>query len=161
MPVIPDLPKAQELSYTFASDVSKQYITLASGILALSITFTKEIVTRFSSGSVRLLIGSWILYFLSISFGMLALMGLTGNLTPTHGVITNEHVPPIADNVRTPAKLQVISFFAGTLLIVLYGCFGIHALKTPAQQETTPPPGGEKNDTTTIIGAVIIESDKD
>ncbi len=55
-----------KLAFTFASDLSKQLITLSTGILALTVTFTKDIVRRISAKGAWALAVAWIFYFISI-----------------------------------------------------------------------------------------------
>ncbi len=109
------------LAFEFASDLAKQLITLATGVLALSITFVKEILQRQSlldnPGRLRTLGAAWIMMFLSIFFGIWTLSALTGSLAP----ISGSTAPSLEGNSRFPAGGQVISFLLGIGLLIWFG----------------------------------------
>jgi hypothetical protein len=108
-----------KLAFEFASELSKQLITLSTGILALTITFTKDIV-GVAGKPIRLLLFSWVLYLVSIFFGIWSLMALTGSLAPLE-IIDPKLEPAIDFNVRLPSSLQVITFIFSTALIIWFG----------------------------------------
>jgi len=115
---------AQDNAFKFASDFSKQLITLATGIIALTITFLKDVlgwtngVTPRPINGHELLNWAWYLFFLSILFGVWLLMALTGELEPSD----QPHVPSIrGTNVVVPAALQIITFLGGLALTVMFG----------------------------------------
>jgi hypothetical protein len=110
-----------QLGFNFAKELSTQLITLSTGLLALSVTFTKDILKTIPKEKERGLKAAWAVHLLSIVFGIWTLMALTGTLVPL------QSRPPgtvivLAGNVRGPAMGQVIAFFLGTLLLVyIYG----------------------------------------
>lgn len=111
-----------EKAFVFASDLAKQLITLATGILTVTITFGDKL-----GGSVKglprwLLGGAWTIYLLSILFGIWMLMALTGTLAPIAKSGNRPAEPAITGkNVRLPAMLQILSFLVATLLVVAFG----------------------------------------
>lgn len=112
-----------QLAFQFANDLSKQLITLSTGILALSITFTKNLFSEVPVGCRRPLMIAWVCYLLAIVFGVWHMMALTGLLAPASG--TCETVLSIGGNARFPAALQILAFLTATILIIIYGvrCF--------------------------------------
>lgn len=106
-----------KLAFEFASDLAKQLITLSTAILALSITFQKDIAGKKDLPSIRLLGFGWIGYLLSILLGIWTLMALTGSLAPV-----DASPPPtgIDSNARLPAGLQILAFTAATILLILH-----------------------------------------
>ncbi|MFL5788956.1 MAG: hypothetical protein ACJ748_12935 [Flavisolibacter sp.] len=106
----------QNKAFEFAADLTKQLITLATAILTLSVGFLKDITENIKTFDRYLLIFIWILFLLSIIFGILTLMALTGNLDPlskkNSGVAVQ--VPPVltitSSNVTFTAKFQIILF---------------------------------------------------
>ncbi len=107
-----------ELAFEFVQSLSKQLITLATGVLTLSIAFLRSLPV--DTGTLfRYLKISWVLYLLSISCGIWTLMALAGSLAP----VDSDPAPPAAieSNVRIPSGLQIITFVAGTLVIMLLG----------------------------------------
>ncbi|MBW3565426.1 MAG: hypothetical protein KY459_11930 [Acidobacteria bacterium] len=105
-------------AYQFAQELTKQLLTLSTGIIALSVTFTKEFVTS-SPARNALLVSVWIFLLFSIGGGVLHLMALTGALageTPPTGIL---------DNARVMACLQVVGFFLGMFAMVAYGLVAV------------------------------------
>lgn len=124
-------------SFDFAADTTKQLITLSTAILALTITFVKDLVGPVA-GWPRAALGiAWILYVLSIMFGLVALMSLTGELQPKLSSLKDEegrasategNRPPAANaaNIRSrdivfSSAFQIICFTVATIAFVVFG----------------------------------------
>ena len=128
-----------QLAFEFAVEIAKELIALASGILALSLTFSRDIIKSPSKFQRILLAAAWILYFLSILAGISVLMGITGDLVPRFGPRTP--VNGISEDVRWMAAAQ-ISIFA--LATVIFTFTGIHFLvkfkeELPSNPGASPP----------------------
>jgi len=108
-------------AYKSASDLAKQLITLSTGILALSITFTKDIVKGLPAKPARLLKFSWVVHLLSICCGIWSLMALTGMVfkVSQQGASSVQEDPYGSGTL--PAFLQIALFVLGTALIIGYG----------------------------------------
>ena len=101
-------------SFDFATDTTKQLITLSTAVLALTITFAKDILGGTVGDLDRgLLAATWILYLISIVFGVLTMQALT------HRIASGGSVDDKA--VRVVAIIQNLFFGAATLLIVIFG----------------------------------------
>lgn len=123
-----------ELAFKFASDLSKQLITLSTGILALTITFTKDLLGRVPRKKVWTLKFSWIAYLSSIFCGIWHLMALTGTLvqiTPSNDPLS------IGWNARLPASLQILTFLFATVLIMYYGVVSLDISKRKSEENDT------------------------
>ena len=114
-----------KLAFELAGTWARELITLSTGILAVSITFTKDVLKP-QAGGVAWLGSAWVLYLLTILLGMGVLGGLTGALMPV--------TPPPAgtplrfhSTIRVFASAQLISFVLGTVLIIIYGVRGLRA----------------------------------
>jgi hypothetical protein len=103
-----------EKAFDFAADTVKQLITLATGIIALTITFSKDFLGDTEEGR-GLLMWSWGLYLISIIFGIVTMLALTGIL----GRRKDDSI--YSPNVRLLAGGQIVSFLVATGLIVLFG----------------------------------------
>jgi hypothetical protein len=92
-----------KLGFEFAKGLSEQLITISTGILALSITFTKDLVDRIPPRGTIFLGISWLLFVISIVCGLDHLSALTGQLAPRD--------PPAAQVgvTATPAPLATES----------------------------------------------------
>lgn len=114
---------AEKKAFDFAQETTKQLLTLATAIFALTITFIREIAnTTRAEEALAWLHWGWGLYVASIAFGVMTLLTLTGNLVRPHGGDT----PTIyGGNIRVMAGLQILSFAAA---LVLTAVFGIEAI---------------------------------
>ena len=120
-----------------AADVTKQLITVATGILGLSVTFLKDIVKEAPQAHFWPLRVAWVFYLLSIICGIWTLMAITGSIN--HLVEHNDPVP-IVSSMRLPAGLQPILFGLGTMFLVYYGMVAIGELQKPKPQLPPPDP---------------------
>jgi hypothetical protein len=111
-------------AFDFASDSTKQLITLSTGVLALTITFNKDIVGGDPGQASLILFIAWVLYLLSIVCGIWTLLALTGNLEPT-GAHRNTSPSIRTRNVTLPSLLQISAFLLATLLTVIFGIVAV------------------------------------
>lgn len=104
-------------AFDFAQESAKQFITLATGIIALSITFSKDFVQHVGPSARVLALVSWGTYLASVLFGLWTLLALTGSLEAKDGT------PPSirGKNVILPAILQILTFFVALVLTVVFG----------------------------------------
>jgi len=114
-------------AFDFASDTTKQLITLSTALIALSITFKGNFN---SGGNETLLLICWICLFASVLFGIGSLMALTGTLEKS----TEEGEEKVAlsiygKNVKRPSFLQILFFLLGLLFLAIYGGQSIYADK--------------------------------
>jgi hypothetical protein len=105
-------------AFDFAQESTKQLITLAAGIIALSITFSKDFVGQVSPAARSWALLSWGVLLVSIFFGLWTLLALTGSLEPKDG---STRVSTRGTNVTVPSALQILTFFIGLVLIVVFG----------------------------------------
>ncbi len=98
----------RKTAFAFAQDATKQLITLATGVIALTITFFHEFATSAPEESKRWMEWSWAVFVLSIVAGFWTLNALTGSLEPkTH----DEREPSIrGSNVVVPSWIQIVLF---------------------------------------------------
>jgi hypothetical protein len=95
-------------TFDYAQESTKQLITLATGIIALMITFLTDFVKSVPPEAKPFALGSWLLYLISVFFGILTLNGLTGILTKPNPSIYKP-------GVRILALLQEGFFFCTCL----------------------------------------------
>jgi hypothetical protein len=112
------ISKEVEKAFDFAQEATKQLITLATGVIALTITFLTDVVERAPEGSIGFLQAAWILYLVSIVFGILTLLMLTGALErPGEG-----RTPSIyRGNIVACSIVQVLTFSAAVALTLVFG----------------------------------------
>jgi hypothetical protein len=104
-------------AFDFAQESSKQVISLSTGVIALSITFSKDFLQHVSSTARVFALWSWGAYLAAVLFGLWTLLALTGTLDAKAGV-------PVSIrgwNVVLPASLQILAFVLGLVLSVIFG----------------------------------------
>jgi hypothetical protein len=116
-------------AFDYASEVTKQLVTLATGIIALSITVSTDVIAT-PNDDREWLIGAWIAYLISIIFGIWTLMALTGELQPSS--TTDRDPSTRGGNVTGPAILQILLFLGATLALVVYAIKTFDAKALPA-----------------------------
>jgi hypothetical protein len=109
----------EKKSFDFAQDITKQLLTLATGIIVVTITFVKDFATHASHTAKGVLAVSWVLYVISVFFGVLALMAMAGHLSSTATPTIN------SGNTRVLAGLQFLAFTAGLVLTVIAGAMAL------------------------------------
>jgi hypothetical protein len=130
-PVTMDEPVKK--AFDFASDATKQLITLSTAIIAFTVTFSKEILRNtagepnqaalVSHGGKILLVIAWSLYLFSIICGIWTLYALTGTLEQK--ALKKVDISTRGPNVTVPSIGQIILFMLATGLIVAFGITSI------------------------------------
>lgn len=100
-------------SFEFAQETAKQLITLGTGIIVLSIAFLADVAEDSRPDGVGYLHLAWLLFLVSIPFGILTLMSLTGNIARSTDIY--------APNIKIMAGCQIVLFFAALALTVVFG----------------------------------------
>jgi hypothetical protein len=120
------MDERRKQAFEFARDTTKQLITLATGIIALTVTFSKEVFGTPCPFQLLLLVASWVFFLFSVVMGMWTLLALTGSLEPVRKLMVETDVateePSIrGSNVTIPSIVQILTFLIGLLLTVLFG----------------------------------------
>ncbi len=104
-----------EKSFDFAQETVKQLIALSTGVVALTVTFSEDVLGDKAAEVADTLTRSWIAFLVSIVFGVWSLMALTGSLGAKDS-------PEIYGwGVRLPAILQILAFAIGMVLTIKVG----------------------------------------
>ena len=128
--------------FTSTAELAKQLITLSTGILALSITFIKDILKNTNASIITWSLKvSWITYLLSITFGIWTMMALTGTIFEITCDATrkgcnpnflNEYSFPYDTNISFPLGFQILTFLLATIFLIV---FGAQTLRTKVRSE--------------------------
>lgn len=120
-------------AFDFASELVKQLLTLSTGIIALTITFLKDVIEKAPTNLKWCIALAWIFYFISIAFGLLTMMALTGSLAPVKAPADSSETTPPASirspNVTRLSAAQVITFGIGLVLTIIFGILAFGAIK--------------------------------
>jgi hypothetical protein len=110
-----------------ARDTCKQILTLTTAILALTVSFKKDIIS--GRGSLWLISLSWTAFLLSVLFGIAALLSLTGSIDPKVVMDEETRAQPrdalgrsiYRPNIRVSFFLQLLLFVVGLAGFVIFG----------------------------------------
>jgi hypothetical protein len=123
-------------AFDFASDITKQLITVAAAIVTLTVTFSKDTPAPARAWAYS----AWIGFLISIFFGLATLMSLAGELQPKPALgvaATGNPAPSIwKKNVKFFSITQMMIFLVA---VGLTARFGAVAMRT-AEKTTNPPP---------------------
>ena len=103
-------------AFDIATEAVKQVITLSTGVLALTITFSKDLLPSTTSHDTKLiLVAAWVFYLLAIVSGVATLQLITGE-------ISTEDSPSVGRfAVRFPAIAMIVFFWFGIVFSLVYG----------------------------------------
>ncbi|HEU4710159.1 MAG TPA: hypothetical protein VFS76_01275 [Pyrinomonadaceae bacterium] len=129
------MDERRQKAFDFAAEATKQLITIASAIIAFTVTFAKDFLGNVASGHKWIAAVAWFFYFLSIVSGVLTMYALAGQLEPG-GEETAK--PSIWGGGATLFMGAQQIFFAVAVLVTFL--FGILALYSPAPTVQPNPP---------------------
>ena len=110
------MDKNVEKAFDFAADTSKTMIQLATGVVALGITFNKDVLNNNAPRPDRFVaFFAWGLLLMSVAFGLWTMMSLTGSLRQ------NKSPDVYGLNICVPATLQILFFVIGLLMVIVFG----------------------------------------
>jgi hypothetical protein len=123
-----DLSKTTEKAFESASDASKLIITLATGIIAFTVTFSKELGGPTPKGcwQTSFLLASWITLLISAVVGVWTQLALTEAMDPKLAAGQTSTEPTInSGKIKCPFQIQIVTFLLGIIAVVLYGAFKV------------------------------------
>jgi hypothetical protein len=112
------LDEQTKTAFEFARDITIQLITLATGVIALEVTLLKDIVENAPEAVRMWALASWIVFGLSIVFGVATVLALTGTLQPKDSSKTPKIWEP---SVRRFSGAQIVSFLVGLSMTIIFG----------------------------------------
>jgi hypothetical protein len=126
-------------SFDFASDSTKQLITIATGVVTATVLFSKDL----DSLSRWLALAAWIVLTISVLSGVAALLNMSGNL---NNAADGEYpVPSVnAYGIKFFSRAQIAFFGLGIILVFIFGFFAVRARPAPDNKAinvtcVTPP----------------------
>ncbi len=120
---IQDVNFYPEKAFDFAAELVKQLITLSTVMIGLTVTFTKDLFINQASGK-DWLFWAWILFIISIIFGIATLMGYAGSLDPPEN--HREQRPSVySDSNKWPLGCQIATFLGALGFTIVYASCNI------------------------------------
>jgi len=138
-----NMKENEKKAFDFAAETTKQLITLSTVIIALTITFSKDIIGGADNEARVCIFWAWGLFIASVFFGILTLMALTGTLQQRKKNKTEEEsennlkekeISIYRFNIRLPSILQIFLFLAALILTAIFGCKSITASDSKANK---------------------------
>jgi hypothetical protein len=135
------MDEQRKKAFDFAQSLTTQLITLATGVIAITLTFAKDFIGG-ATGSVKVLLAiGWLLFLLSIVAGLLTLSSLIASLedgqtpqasTPSQPGQVSTGAPPAAlppsiwsEQTQQSGVVQFILFGAAILITVIAGAIAL------------------------------------
>ena len=119
-----NIEKNVELAFASLKHSTNLLITLSTSILALGITFSKELLGGVPGGlAAWLLVFSFVVFILSIIAGMMVNMAITGTLEQDPKA-PKDRIVPISTrngNIILLSKWHIFLFLGGLLLLAAFG----------------------------------------
>jgi amino acid transporter len=115
-------------SVDLVADLSKQLITVSTGIVTVTLLFSKDLF-----GPKCIAVAAWIFFLLSTVCGLWALMALTGTLAPSDENPPTDEDFVIGGNVRHASAAQIITFGLAVILTMAYVVFAFSGPTPQAQ----------------------------
>lgn len=109
-------------AFASATDVVKGTLSLSTALLALSVTFMKDLNQHPTVAAVWTLEFSWCMLSVSAFLGVVTLMAITGTLANTK-TLTGEAL--YARNIRWPMTAHFLCFFAGVATTAAFGMLSV------------------------------------
>src|SRR5260370_9595854 len=128
----------------YAQEWVKQMLALSTGVVALTLTFFKDFAGAASAAARDVIFVSWILFFISILFGILTLLSMTSNIWPGNrlsGLTQHPIFGPLIYEIF--AALQIVFFTAAfiTMVVARSLALGSHAATSPTPMPAQPSAG--------------------
>jgi hypothetical protein len=121
-------------AFDFAADVTKQLITVASAIVTVTVTFSKDTPVPARDWAY----GAWSCFLVSILLGFGALMCMTGELQPKVNNGVGKQNPSVwKGNITFFSATQIFVFLVGICLTAWFGRIAMQSSAKP-QRETQP-----------------------
>ena len=111
-------------AFDYAKGLTTQLLTLSTGTIALTLTFSKTFLGEDAGAAKILLAIGWLLFLLSILAGLFAWMGMTSQLSPSNAA--QARIPTIWKRaVRVPAIFQCLLFLAAVGVVIAAGAIAL------------------------------------
>src|SRR4051794_6060142 len=110
------MDESTKKAFELAQDTSKQIITLATAIVALTLTFFKDFTSGAPGFSRVLMAIAWFVFLISIIAGVSHLLALTGSLA-------GDDPSVMTGSARLFARVEQISFLIALTMAVVAGAF--------------------------------------
>jgi hypothetical protein len=109
-------------AFDFSADLTKQLITLATGIITLTIAFKKDFFPNPNTMPTWLAYCTWYAFLASIAMGILTLSALTGTLDAKD---KEKELTIYSPNIVVFSILQFLTFGTGLFFTIYFAARGL------------------------------------
>ena len=102
-------------SFDVLVDTCKQLLTLATGIIVITATFTHDFLGNVSGWTAGWLFAGWFLFLISVAGGIWVMLAVTGTLAK------NANPQIYSSNIQIPSYVQLGTFALGLLATIVFG----------------------------------------
>jgi hypothetical protein len=112
-------------SFELADELVKQLITISTAVIGLSVTFSKDMLGSPTHRTASVMWVSWVLFFVSICFGIATMMALAGEAHKVaHGEVSGGIYQP---QVKAMAAAHILTFLGAIVLLIAAGVIMVRA----------------------------------
>lgn len=116
----------EDKAFSIATDMVKLLITLSTGVITFTVTFSKDIFGDLSNMKcIWLLMVSWIIFTLSMVLGFSTLGAMVGTLSKASTEPSSDgNNPPnmiYSPNIKRLCCLQIFLFLLGLIIVFILG----------------------------------------
>jgi len=104
-----------------AADATKQVVTLATGIIGLTVTFAEKFKSKDEIVVLWTMKGSWICFGVAIAFGVWTLLAIAGVANKAAQAAPAKVPDADETSIRIPAIVMVLAFVAGMVMVIWTG----------------------------------------
>lgn len=127
-------------AFDFFAESTKQLITVATGVVTVTVLFSKDLDTI----SRYIVYAAWVVFVISVICGIVVLLNLSGNLQ--HAADGKYRYPSVTtEGIALLSKIHIGTFIAGIVLLFIFGLFAVNGRTPPANNPikvtcVVPPP---------------------
>lgn len=116
---------AKEKSFELVTDTSKLLMTLATGFITISVSFSETVKELLETQTQKWFWSLfWVFMLISIVFGVWTLLGLTTVLEPKNN--STSYKPSIRNpQIKSPFAIQLLAMATGFIFLVVFGLLKI------------------------------------
>jgi len=104
---------------SFAADAARQVLVLATGVLAITVTFMSDIVPERSTLAIFLMGTGWLALLLSAVAGLSCLYVLAGEVANAEAEGDGARASILTRPILYTSRAQIVAFMVGLVFIVV------------------------------------------
>lgn len=128
----------KEKSFDYANEALKLLLTLATGVLAFTLTFMKDMIGENPIQYTACLYWSWGLLVSSIAFCLLGIFAIIGTANDIGANSTNSTESVYSSNITFPSILAIFFFVSGMIFMIIFTLKNFPESGKPTEKKAEP-----------------------